>query len=212
MTSHRYPHFGLMVEGHGETKSANVLLGKVMNYHGLPAFFHPALRWKHLDRLEAPTQGLRKAGEYWRNRNVQGLLVLFDVDERCPATLIPELAGQLRESKLPFPVAIVAFKPEYEVLFLPCIADMPPSLGLGSAAWTMDSWEARRGVKEWLTRQMPQGVAYKPSVHQETMTRHLNLCRLQTAEVPCFGTLLRATHWLHSNAGASGCVYPAPQE
>ncbi len=60
------------------------------------------------------------------------------------------------------------------------------------AVWDGASWEARRGIKEWLTRQFPPNRSYKPTIDQLPMTRMLDLGQLRDADVPCIGTLERA--------------------
>ena len=46
----------------------------------------------------------------------------------------------------------------------PCT--LPPS-----QSWDRSDWEARRGVKEWLSGQLPPGRSYKPTVQQLRMTQ-----------------------------------------
>ena len=119
----------------------------------------------------------------------------------------------LKALDLPFPAAIVLLKPEYEVLFLPCIESMAGQpLGNRSgifpgAKWDRESWEARRGIKEWLTRQFPTNRSYKPTVDQLPMTRMIDVPHLRRANVPCFGTLERALAFLGENLDGGG-VYP----
>jgi hypothetical protein len=78
---------------------------------------------------------------------------------------------------------------------------------MGYPAWDRDSWEARRGIKEWLSAQLPRGRAYKPTVNQEAMTREIDFSVLREAEVPCFGSLERALGFLHDNMETTGAVY-----
>ena len=130
------------------------------------------------------------------------LLILRDEDDACPRDLAPVMAQQLRQLNLPFPVAYVLLHPEYEVLFLPCLAQM------GFPAWDGDSWEARRGVKEWLSGKLPRGRSYKPTVDQLPMTQQIDLPLLREANVPCFGTLERAIGFLVAQVGQGGVVYP----
>ena len=129
-------------------------------------------------------------------------------------------AGLDADGRLPFPTALVLLHPEYEVLFLPCVASMAgkpivdesgqqrPGLLPGTAH--SGGWETNRGVKEWLSRHFPRGRSYKPTLDQLPMTRMLDLDVLRAADVPCFGTLERALAFLARAAseGATG-VYPA---
>ena len=124
------------------------------------------------------------------------------------------MANWLRALGLPFPSAVVLLHPEYEVVFLPCL-DLMAGEQLGGRSgldpgtvWDGETWEARRGVKEWLSRHFPRNRRYKPTLDQLPMTRMLDFDRLRRAEVPCFGTLERAVTFL-DGAGKAGDVYPS---
>ena len=105
-------------------------------------------------------------------------------------------------------------KPEYEVLFLPCVGEMAGQpidgrTGLVSGTrWDKSHWEAHRGVKEWLSGHFPKGRSYKPTVDQLPMTRMIDLDVLAAAGVPCFGTLERALQFLVRADTSPGDVYP----
>ena len=134
---------------------------------------------------------------------------LRDEDDACPKALAPKVASMLRTLALPFPAAYVLLHPEYEVLFLPCM-DLMMKFGYPPAtAWRHESWEAVRGVKEWLSKQLPPGRAYKPTVDQYDMTRQLDFARLRTADVPCFGTLERALWFFADHLDCRVVVYPS---
>ena len=120
------------------------------------------------------------------------------------------MASRFRSS---FSSAVVLLHPEYEVVFLPCLdlmagklLDGRPGLDAGTV-WDGAPWEARRGVKERLSRHFPRNWRYKPTLDQLPMTRMLDFDRLRNAEVPCFGTLERAVTFL-SRARNAGDVYP----
>ena len=123
------------------------------------------------------------------------------------------MADWLRSLGLPFPAAVVLLHPEYEVVFLPCLDRLAGKLldgrpGLDAdTVWDGASWEARRGVKEWLSRHFPRNRRYKPTLDQLPMTRMLDFDRLRRADVPCYGTLERAVTFLN-RARNAGDVYP----
>jgi len=194
----------LIVEGHGEVEAVPNLMARLGKElcPGLP--WRQPIRGTNLHQWEGQRRGgIRIYAELVRSKQDAGaLLILRDEDDQCPRDLAPKMAERLRGLKLPFPTAYVLFHPEYEVLFLPCLEDM------GLPTWDRDSWEARRGIKEWLSGQLPKGRSYKPTVDQLRMTRSLDLEKLRKANVPCFGSLERALRFLHSNLGSSGKVYP----
>lgn len=198
----------LLVEGHGEVEAAGNLVVRLTQDLGLALQWGPVLRWKNLHRSD----GVKKASEYVRSAgDASGLLMLRDEDDACPREMGPEIASWLREFRLPFPSSLVLLKPEYEVLFLPCLHLMAGrTLNhraglLAGTRWDASSWESRRGIKEWLTRHFPPNRSYKPTLDQLPMTRSLDFTVLRAADVPCFGTLERAIQFL---AAPQGGVYP----
>lgn len=204
----------VLVEGHGEVDAIGNLLARVAQGLGVWLPWAKPLRWTKLHLRE----GVERGANFVRSQpGVAGLLVVRDEDDDCPRETGPQVAAWLRELGLPFPSAVVLLKPEYEVLFLPCIAAMAGrALGEGKlarpglradAAWE-GPWESRRDVKGFLSSQMPAGRSYKPSVDQLPLTRLIDLAALRDAEVPCFGTLERAVRFL--SAAGPGEVYPAP--
>lgn len=159
---------------------------------------------------DAPRRGGVRAGaELVRSRSdAGGLLILRDEDDGCPKHIAPTVAERLRSLRLPFPTAYVLLHPEYEVLFLPCL-DRMGCIGFPhGVVWDREDWEARRGVKEWISGKLPKGRSYKPTVNQLPMTRALDLDVLRAAEVPCFATLERALGFFKTDEAHAGAVYP----
>lgn len=193
----------LLVEGQGEVAAAGNLVARLGREVGFPIPWTHPLRWKNLHQWEARhSGGLLKGAEYARFQEDMGaLLILRDEDDACPKKLAPEIAERLRSLQLPFPVAYVLLHPEYEVLFLPCLTEM------GFPEWDGETWESRRGIKEWLSRQLPPGRRYKETVDQLPMTRQIDFQVLRQAGVPCFGSLERAIRFLGDHQGTSA-VYP----
>ncbi|HMV67275.1 MAG TPA: DUF4276 family protein [Myxococcota bacterium] len=202
------------VEGHGEVEAVDNLLSRLWSERSSGWRWSQARRWPGIHRPDR----LERAAENARASAASGLLILRDEDDACPKELGPSLARHLGAMQLPFPAAVVLLHPEYEVLFLPCLPALAGvAIGTGGARraaiqaetrWDGDTWEARRGVKEWLSRRYPPGRSYKPTLDQLPLTRMLDLAVLRAADVPCFGTLERALDFL-ADAGP-GEVYPRP--
>lgn len=200
----------VLVEGHGEVAAAQNLLTRLGAEVGLQAPWATPRRWLNLHQWDRPRRGGVRAGaEFVRLIPEAGaLLILRDEDDDCPREAAPRVAAKLRGLRLPFPVAYVLLHPEYEVLFLPSLHRMS-SLGFPPGLrWDGATWEARRGVKEWLSAQLPRGRSYKPSVDQLAMTRRVDLPTTRDAGIPCFGSLERALAFLAEQFGRPGAVYP----
>ena len=200
----------VLVEGRGEVLAVGNFLARLSAGQGATLSGSTPVRWPnlHLQR------GLRSGAEFIRaKRDVRALLVLRDEDDACPKHRGPEMADWLRSLGLLFPAAVVLLHPEYEVVFLPCLDRLAGKLldgrpGLDAdTVWDGASWEARRGVKEWLSRHFPRNRRYKPTLDQLPMTRMLDFDRLRRADVPCYGTLERAVTFLN-RARNAGDVYP----
>lgn len=208
----------ILVEGHGEVAAAGNLVARLWRETGHFLPWGAPRRWKNLHLRD----GLEKGASYIRHQSDAGaLLVLRDEDDACPRSAAPGMAAWLSALALPFPTAIVLLHPEYEVLFLPCVAQMAgrsiidgsgkPRVGLQPGTVYEDDWQAHRGIKEWLSRHFPRGRSYKPTQDQLPMTQMLDLDVVRAAGVPCFGTLERALGFLAASidAGTAG-VYPPP--
>ena len=209
----------VVVEGHGETDAVQNLLTRLWQDIGLPyAHWAPPIRQAGLHREDK----LRKVCNLVRAKgDADMLLIVRDADvgdDDCPRFRGPEAAGWVREEKLPFPTAVTLFHKEYEALFLPSLPsivgrDWSDDRGhvrsgfAANVAYPGDP-EATRGVKEWLSRQLPSGRSYKPTLDQLPLTRMLDFTLLRESGLPCFGTLERALRFLGENLGAAGAVYP----
>jgi hypothetical protein len=177
------------------------------------------MRWPNLHLDAGLAKGVERVMAYG---DAGALLVLRDEDDACPKQLGPHLAAVARRVNPGFPVAVVLFCREYEVLFLPCVAAMAgqpiqgadgqlrPGLLPGSRY--DGEWEARRDVKGWLTDHFPPGRIYKPTLDQLPMTRMIDLATLRAASVPCFGTLERALAFLGQRFGTPGTYPPPPAD
>ncbi len=194
----------ILVEGHGEVKAALNLIVRLSQENKFYTPWTTPRRWPNLHQWEAARTGGIKAGvEFMRSkRDIGALLILKDEDDQCPKNVAPTMAQQLKTLNLPFPVAYVLLHPEYEVLYLPCLEQ------LGFPSWDGGSWESRRGIKEWLSGQLPRGRSYKPTVDQLPMTQGLDFQTIREADVPSFGSLERAIIFLAAHWQQAGMVYP----
>ncbi len=199
----------VLVEGHGEVEAVASLLWKLNRAFGPwpeggPPTWRAPRRWPNLHKkCKVRRGGLGKALDFARSRpDADGLLVLRDEDDRCPAELAPQVADWIREKQFPFPVAYVLLKPEFEVLFLPCLDR------LGLPPWDGADWESRRGLKEWIRKHSP--IGYRPTEHQDHFTKRLDLQVVLNAGLPSMGSLLRGARFLAEHRGEAGAVYPRP--
>ena len=204
-----------LVEGEGDARAVPTLLARLGQYLGVHVAWSAPRRWKNIHMWEpgpGGRGGLLRGLEFMRSkREVGGVLVLRDEDDRCPRQIAPGISTRIDSLNRPFRTAVTLLHPEYEVLFLPCMHRMQSHGFPPDAQWDGATWEARRDVKGWLSSQLPKGRSYKPTTDQKPMTRSIDFAELDAARVACFGSLVRAVRFLEGG-GPGGRVYPPPQE
>lgn len=162
-----------IVEGRGEVFALPILLTKLLKIRQRFDLDIAEPKDAHGRSNLIKPDGLEKFLEYVRqDKNCAGSLVLLDADKDCPVDLTITLANRTRALKLPVPVVIVCAKCEYEVWFLASLETIAgnASTGLPAGLKFSGDIEEKRGVKEWLTKQMRQGRAYKETEDQAAMT------------------------------------------
>lgn len=204
-----------VVEGDGEKSAVPALLyrlfaerrhseqgwrvddGALMRVGGLPAFRSNLDKYLRYLRVEAP----------------DAVLVLLDLDEQahCPKVEASALAKDIRDARLPFPVAVVFARREYEAWFLASIESIAPHVeALPDELRYEGEPEAPRDAKGWITAQMPAGRSYKPTTDQKRFTGLLDL-DLARARSRSFRRLCHAVEELVQRAGQP-VVTPAPAD
>lgn len=210
----------VVVEGHGEADAVLNLLTRLWQELGLPHLHWASpIRWSGLHREDR----LRSACNLVRGKGDADVLLVVrdaDMDGDCPKIRGPEAASWIQDERLPFPSAVSLFHKEYEVLFLAGLATLAGRdwtdetgnvrSGLPSGTLYRGDPECRRGVKEWLSQQLPSGRSYRPTLDQLPLTRMLDFRTLRDSMLPCFGTLERSLRFLATNRGRPGVVYPLP--
>jgi hypothetical protein len=206
----------LIVEGHGEVRAAKNLMARLCQDLDLPLVWAEPMRGKALHKQ---AEILRLCERLRATEGCEAALFLRDADDDCPKETGPGTARWLADARLPFPAAVVLAHREYEAWFLPCIHLMAGrplrdergierAFLLPDASFAGDP-EAIRGVKEWLSRHLPYGQIYKPTLDQLPLTRMLDFPTLRASGTPSFLTLERALRFLAGGGATS--VYPPPR-
>lgn len=106
---------------------------------------------------------------------------VLDCDDGCAKDEVAALrtmAGNLGHLA---PIEFSFVVKEYESLFLAerhaLVAEFP---ALANVPFPNDP-EAIRGAKEWISRQLPIGIAYKPTIHQRDITVRMELGSLRAS-------------------------------
>ncbi len=159
-----------IVEGYGEVTALPILLRGLRPEVTFHRPWNTKGRFKivkegELERLLELVRIQHKSGK------CDGVLILQDADEDCPVEVAMTLAARAIKLQLPFPVAIVYAKCEYEAWFLASLETLRGKYGLpANVTFPEDKIEQIRGAKEWLAKHMPQDRGYSETRDQPAMT------------------------------------------
>lgn len=167
----------LIVEGDGDVKSVPLLTRRVLQ--------------EVLKRYDIAVSQPHRRGDLCKvKRNFSRFLQMafiekapilwvIDCDDGDPNQHLSDLNELLSREFCPQPVCFALMVKEYESLFL---ADSTTSKSILKIPDSIDfpvDPESVRGAKEWLSKGMPSGSAYKETLHQEKVTAKLNLQTLR---------------------------------
>jgi hypothetical protein len=164
-----------IVEGPGDVEALPVLLRRLL-YERYQRYSVEVARPKKaggsgglVRRLEAFLQYAAKTPE------CGAILVLLDADDKCPKELADSLASRAKTLGLDKPTAIVCAKCEYETWFLASLDTIRGRAAISATASFTGDIESLRGVKEWLSIQMPPDRTYKETVDQPSLSHVIDL-------------------------------------
>lgn len=168
-----------IVEGDGDLKAVPVLLRNLLTLHGL----HETQILPPHKRGELPkvTAGFDNYFRMALKENAAILLVLdFDCENcDCPYQEAEKLYQRAQSIRSNWPFKIAFLVKEFESLFLAETQAAKNVLALPPGTKFPDEPETIRDAKGWLSKALPKGSAYKPTVHQAKITAHLNFEQLR---------------------------------
>lgn len=198
----------LVVEGHGEQGASQLLVRRVLQER-FGDYESTLLRPQR--RASIPAL-LARGGEalvrYQRVAEVDGdsVLWLLDHDDGCPLDSLRDAYEVLRQDGVRKPTAFAFLHREYESLFLEDAACCSDYYGV-----PLDKFYAGRlgrDAKGHISRVLPRGTIYKPTVDQAPLTARLNLERLEQLS-RSYRHLEDALRWLCGETAAG--LYPLRQ-
>src|SRR5262249_27090498 len=144
---------GLIVEGHGEVEAAPALIRRVATAivpssspEILPPLRINKTKLKQPGELERAVELMaRKVGSNGR------ILVLFDADDDCRATLGPELLERARAKRANLPIGVVIAKREFEGWFIASARALRGRRELPADLEPPPNPETIRDAKGWLS-------------------------------------------------------------
>lgn len=180
-----------IVEGAGEDQAVPKLIQKIAAHTrpGLPVTTPPPLRIER-SRIVKPGERERAVELSARRIGGQGAIVtILDADDDCPAQLGPQLLARARAARSDVRHSVVLANREFEAWFLASAESLRGECDLPATLQCHASPEMVRGAKEWLTKQMPRGRIYSPTVDQAALTARLDFAMARNA--PSFDKLWR---------------------
>lgn len=164
-----------IVEGQGEEKAFPILLRRLIPELGC-----------YVDVSGSPFRSKRtqmvRESDFKRaiqvaafKPNACAILVLFDADDDCAVTHIPNMAAWAREAAPKMPCGVVMARKEYEAWFLAAIESLRGKRDIRlDAAYPQDP-EQVRGAKGVISRMMPQNTPYSETADQPALSAQLDL-------------------------------------
>lgn len=189
------------MEGHGEVEAVPVLLRRLQSELGEYGFQIARPIRRRRSELVTEEQVHRSVRLAMGTPQCAGILIIFDSDDDCPATIGPLIQQWAQTEAGDVLCQVVLAKREYEAWFIAAVESLRNSRGIKADAISHPAPEAVRDCKGALEERMIAGSSYSPSVDQAAFTAMLDLraayqsCRSFRRVTTAFGRL----------AGAAGC-------
>jgi hypothetical protein len=168
-----------IVEGDGELKAVPLLLRNLLSFHRLDETqILPAHKRGELPKVTA------RFDDYFRmalKENAAILLVLdFDCEYcDCPYQEAEKLYQRAHAIRSNWPFKIAFLVKEFECLFLAEKQAAAKVLAFPPATAFPEQPETIRDAKGWLSKALPKGSSYKPTIHQDKITARLDFEKLR---------------------------------
>lgn len=175
-----------IVEGHGEVRAVPILLRRIATeiFDRHDVFVLPAHRIKRGRMTAEASQDLIKATELGARKIAQtghdgAVLVIFDADDDCPATIGPLILGRIRRDDVR--TSVVVANKEYESWFLAAATSLSRQKNVLDDAKSPPDPEAIRGAKRYLANNiLKKGAVYSETVDQPAFTATFGLGEART--------------------------------
>ena len=164
-----------IVEGQGEEKAFPILLRRLIPELGCYVDVGGApFRSKRTEMVrEADFKRAVQIAAF--KPNACALLVLFDADDDCASSHVPDMARWAREVAPQLPSAVVMARREYEAWFLAAIESLHGERGISSGAVYPGNPEEKRDAKGVIKMFTPKNAPYSPTADQPALSALFDL-------------------------------------
>ena len=195
--------FITIVEGYGDVAAVGVLLRRVL---------HEKLQRYDvgIERpIRVPKGKLLKVGELERAVDLaarridatDGIVVLVDADDDCPAELAAAMATRAAKSRSDRRISVVVAKSEFESWFVAAADSLAGYRGLSNSLVAPANAERIRDAKGWLSSNMPTGSTYRETIDQAAFASRIDL--EQARQAPSFDKFVREIRFLAHPSASS---------
>lgn len=164
-----------IVEGHGEEDAVPVLFRRLQEIIGDYTFQISRPIRGTCSELADVEKLAKKVAIARRQQECAGIFIIFDSDDRCPKALAPKLLDAARGAAAGVPCELAMATREFESWFLAAFESIRGSLPFVPNAAAPNDPENRRDAKGTLTRLLPPGRSYSPTVDQASLARRFDL-------------------------------------
>lgn len=195
-----------VVEGQGEEAAFPILLRRLMLVLGGYVDIGPPVRSKRTQmvREEDFKRAVRLASY---KPGASAVFVLFDADDDCARTHVPDMTRWASEAVPQMPSAVVMARREYEAWFLAALESLRGRRGIREdAAYEADP-EQVRGAKGVVSRTMPQETPYSETADQPALSAHFDL-KAAYARAASFRKLVKELCRVLEELGQSPAIPP----
>lgn len=176
-----------IVEGHGEVAAIPVLLRRLAGERNVHVHVAPPIRVARgrIVRIDELQRAVKLAT--LRTQPGDGILVVLDADEDCPASLAPQLLGWARAASPRRQVHVVLAEREFEAWFLAATTSLVAAGKLLVGTAPPSNPEAIRDAKGWISEH--SGRRYSPTIDQPAFAALFDLAAARSCR--SFGKLER---------------------
>jgi len=198
-----------IVEGDGELDAIPVLLRRIL-HETFQVFDWEVGRPKKAHSLPAFKKRLSDFIRYAEMEpEATHILVVMDLDDGCPKEEVRRLTEEIRQASPQMPVLVVLAHREYEAWFLASLPSLAGKDNLPQNTFFEGNVENIRGVKAWLTRQMPPGKTYKETTHQAAWSAKMDIGGATLQRSRSFRRLVHAVEEILTRPASPSFISPA---
>lgn len=163
-----------VVEGQGEEAAFPILLRRLVLELGCYMEIGSPVRSKRTQMVrEEDFKRVARLASF--KPGACAVLALFDADDDCAITHIPDMTRWAQEAVPLMPSAIVMARREYEAWFLAAFESLRGKRGIHAEAAYEGDPEQVRGAKGVVSRTMPQNAPYSETADQPALSAHFDL-------------------------------------